>query len=102
MTRVLTVDPLHPERQRIREAASVIRGGGLVAFPTETVYGLGAHALNAAAVARMFEAKGRPTTDPVIVHLASAAQLDTVTQHVPAVARDLAAAFWPGALTLIF
>ena len=73
----------------------------LVAFPTETVYGLGAHALNAAAVARIFEAKGRPPTDPMIVHLAGVEQVEQIAKVVPPAARDLAAAFWPGALTLI-
>jgi L-threonylcarbamoyladenylate synthase len=101
MTRVLTVDPRHPHRERIHEAAVVLREGGLVAFPTETVYGLGANALNAAAVARIFEVKGRPSTDPVIVHLAVSRQLTRVARHLPSVAQDLADAFWPGALTLI-
>jgi L-threonylcarbamoyladenylate synthase len=101
MTRVVVIDPQHPELARIGEVAEVLRKGGLVAFPTETVYGLGAHALNATAVARIFEVKGRPTTDPMIVHLASVDQLDDVAKVVPSAARALAAAFWPGALTLI-
>jgi L-threonylcarbamoyladenylate synthase len=85
----------------VHEAAAVLRRGGLVAFPTETVYGLGAHALNDQAVAKIFAAKGRPSTDPVIVHLADARMLETVARDVPPVAYELAAAFWPGALTLI-
>jgi len=101
MTRVVPIDPQHPDLGRIREVAEVLRDGGLVAFPTETVYGLGAHALNPTAVARIFQAKGRPSTDPMIVHLASVDQLDVVAQVVPTAARELAAAFWPGALTLI-
>jgi L-threonylcarbamoyladenylate synthase len=101
MTRVVTIDPRHPDLDRIREVASLLREGGLIAFPTETVYGLGAHALDAAVVARIFAAKGRPSTDPMIVHLASVEQLETVAREVPPVARQLAAAFWPGALTLI-
>jgi L-threonylcarbamoyladenylate synthase len=101
MTRVVTVDPRHPDLDRIREVATLLREGGLIAFPTETVYGLGAHALDAAAVARIFAAKGRPPTDPMIVHLASVEQLERVARVVPSVARELAAAFWPGALTLI-
>jgi len=101
MTRVVVLDPQHPDPARIREVATVLRDGGLVAFPTETVYGLGAHALNATAVARIFEAKGRPPTDPMIVHLASIDQIDLVAQAVTPAARELAAAFWPGALTLI-
>jgi L-threonylcarbamoyladenylate synthase len=101
VTRVIAVDPDRPDVASIREAAAVLRHGGLVAFPTETVYGLGAHALDVSAVARIFEAKGRPFTDPVIVHLASVEQLATVARDIPTIARDLAAAFWPGALTLI-
>ena len=101
MTRVVIIDPQHPDLALIGAVAEVLRTGGLVAFPTETVYGLGAHALNATAVARIFEAKGRPSTDPMIVHLASVDQLEGVAKEVPAATRALAAAFWPGALTLI-
>jgi L-threonylcarbamoyladenylate synthase len=101
MTRVVVIDPQHPDLARIREVAAVVRAGGLVAFPTETVYGLGAHALNVAAVQRIFEAKGRPPTDPMIVHLAGVDQVEQIAQAVPRAAHDLAAAFWPGALTLI-
>jgi L-threonylcarbamoyladenylate synthase len=101
VTRLITVAPDRPDRGLMREAARVLRAGGLVAFPTETVYGLGAHALDERAVARIFVAKGRPSTDPVIVHLADAAQLDSVALDVPQAARELASAFWPGALTLI-
>jgi L-threonylcarbamoyladenylate synthase len=101
VTRVITVAPDRLDRGLVREAATVLRAGGLVAFPTETVYGLGAHALDERAVARIFAAKGRPSTDPVIVHLADAAQIDSVADHVPKIARELASTFWPGALTLI-
>jgi len=85
----------------IRRAADVIRAGGLVAFPTETVYGLGADALSEPAVARIFEAKERPRGNPLIVHLANAAALDSVAARVPSRARDAAARFWPGPLTLV-
>ena len=100
-TRVATIDPRDPDPRVLAEAASILRGGGLVAFPTETVYGLGAHALEAAAVEDIFRAKGRPPTDPMIVHLAAAAQLPEVARALPPIAQDLADAFWPGALTLI-
>lgn len=100
-TRVLRASPEQPEAAVIAEAAATIRAGKLVAFPTETVYGLGANALDAAAVNRIFAAKGRPAFDPIIVHLADAAQLPTVAVEIPPLARDLAAAFWPGALTLV-
>ena len=85
-------------------AAAIIRAGGLVAFPTETVYGLGANAFDAPAVARIFEAKGRPTFDPLIVHIADRADLSRLfTEHALADPRItlLADAFWPGALTIV-
>ena len=85
----------------IRRGAEVIRAGGLVAFPTETVYGLGADALSGSAVARIFEAKERPRGNPLIVHLAGAAALESVAASVPPRARDVAARFWPGPLTLV-
>ncbi len=82
-------------------AAAALRRGGTVAFPTETVYGLGAHALDPAAVARVFEAKGRPRFDPLIVHLAEAGALASVASAIPSAARELADRFWPGPLTLV-
>ncbi|MEZ4403914.1 MAG: L-threonylcarbamoyladenylate synthase [Kofleriaceae bacterium] len=82
-------------------AIRVLSDGGLVAFPTETVYGLGADASSAAAVARIYRAKGRPTGHPVIVHLASADELPAWTAELSDAARALAARFWPGPLTLI-
>jgi L-threonylcarbamoyladenylate synthase len=100
-TQIIRVDPGSPDAGAIRAAAAVLRRGGLVAFPTETVYGLGANALDAAAVERIFVAKGRPTSDPIIVHIADIAQLDDVAQAIPTLARELANAFWPGPLTLV-
>nr|WP_315251343.1 L-threonylcarbamoyladenylate synthase [uncultured Duganella sp.] len=85
----------------IAEAAAILEQGGLVAFPTETVYGLGADAENPAAVARIYEAKGRPHDHPVIVHVAPGADLDYWVTEVPEQARKLVQAFWPGPLTLI-
>lgn len=82
-------------------AVAVLRAGGLVAFPTETVYGLGADARNVAAVARIFAAKGRPTDHPLIVHLGDARQLAEWARDVPSSAWQLADAFWPGPLTLV-
>ena len=69
MTRVITVDPRHPDPESVAPAAEALQRRELVAFPTETVYGLGVHALDAAAVDRLFQVKGRPATDPVIVHV---------------------------------
>jgi L-threonylcarbamoyladenylate synthase len=85
----------------IRKAAELLRAGGLVAFPTETVYGLGADASSAKAVARLYAVKGRPADHPVIVHFASAEQAFAWAREVPEAARQLAARFWPGPLTLI-
>src|SRR5262245_27800809 len=101
MTDMLRVDPTRPDREAIARAAARLREGGLVAFPTETVYGLGAHALDRDAVRRLFEAKGRPATDPVIVHVDSVDRLGPLVLEVPDVARALATRFWPGPLTLV-
>src|ERR1039458_1717655 len=101
----LVVDPGHLETAEAEEAlgraAEILRAGGLVALPTETVYGLGANALDAAAVERIFEAKQRPAWDPVIVHISDLAMLDGLVGEVPAAARKLMEAFWPGPLTLL-
>jgi L-threonylcarbamoyladenylate synthase len=85
----------------IAHAVEILRAGGVVAFPTETVYGLGADASNCAAVARIYALKGRPSHHPVIVHLGSAAQLEDWALAAPEPARLLARAFWPGPLTLV-
>jgi len=95
-TQVLQATP-----EALTRAAGVIRAGGLVAFPTETVYGLGADALSPAAVARIFEAKERPRGNPLIVHVADAAAIGEVAVRVTDRARDLLALFWPGPLTLV-
>ncbi len=85
----------------IKEAAEVIRSGGLVAFPTETVYGLGANALDANAVQKIFEMKGRPETSPLIVHVASIKMAREVAAEWPPLAEELARQWWPGPLTLV-
>ena len=90
-----------PTPAEIERAVATLRAGGLVAFPTETVYGLGADACNPAAVARIFAAKGRPQDHPLIVHLAGVELLPQWTREIPPAARKLAAVFWPGPLTLI-
>jgi L-threonylcarbamoyladenylate synthase len=100
-TEVIRVDGANPESGAIRRAAGVIRAGGLVAFPTETVYGLGANALDPAAVRRIFEAKGRPATNPVIVHVAAGAQVLNVAAAWPETAARLTERFWPGPLTVV-
>ena len=88
-------------QETLERAAQILRTGGLVALPTETVYGLGANALDAAAVERIFAAKQRPAWDPVIVHVADEATLDGLVRELPVAARKLIAAFWPGPLTLL-
>lgn len=108
-TQRLKVDPdnLHTPQARaaLTEAAAILRGGGLVALPTETVYGLGANALDAAAVERIFAAKQRPSWDPIIVHIAGPVpdnpMLSKIVVDIPASARKLMDAFWPGPLTLL-
>jgi L-threonylcarbamoyladenylate synthase len=87
--------------EALEQAAAILRDGGLVALPTETVYGLGANALDAAAVSRIFQAKQRPAWDPVIVHVADEAMLDGLVEELPDAVRKLMKAFWPGPLTLL-
>jgi len=100
-TQVLRIDAACPEPESIARAADILRRGGLVAFPTETVYGLGANALDAAAVGRIFAAKGRPASNPLIVHVACAADARPLVAGWPEAADQLAARFWPGPLTLV-
>jgi len=101
MTEVLRVDLTNPDPDIIARAAACLRRGGLVAFPTETVYGLGVHALDSAAVLNLFAAKERPANDPLIVHVTSVDDLALLVAEVPATARELAARFWPGPLTIV-
>ncbi|MGC8668567.1 MAG: L-threonylcarbamoyladenylate synthase [Chthonomonadales bacterium] len=100
-TEVLRVDAADPQPEAIERAAAVIREGGLVAFPTETVYGLGADATRPDAVAAIYAAKGRPPTNPIIVHVASVEEAQQVAAQWPQVASRLAQRFWPGPLTLV-
>ncbi|MFN8523222.1 MAG: L-threonylcarbamoyladenylate synthase [Chloroflexota bacterium] len=100
-TIVLTVDPEHPDAGAIERAADVLRSGGLVAFPTETVYGLGASAFDDVAVRRVFAAKERAADDPLIVHVADPSEVARVARRVPSTAQVLMESFWPGALTLV-
>src|SRR5438552_9409999 len=100
-TEVLNLDRDHPAPEMIARAAAILRAGGLVAFPTETVYGLGGNALDAAAVARLFAAKGRPADNPLIVHVPNAAEGSGLAASWPEPAARLAQRFWPGPLTLV-
>ena len=101
-TQVIKVDPKSPEENIIKEAGDIIREGGLVAFPTETVYGLGGDALDPEASKKIYAAKGRPSDNPLIVHIADIEALDRIVTEVPEAARKLAKAWWPGPLTMIF
>lgn len=101
-TKIVKIDPAHPRMEDIREAGRIIREGGLVAFPTETVYGLGGNALDVTASQRIYAAKGRPSDNPLIVHIADIASLLPLVTEIPEAARKLASACWPGPLTMIF
>lgn len=102
MTKILYINNKNPEIELIDFAANVIKAGGLVAFPTETVYGIGANSFNEAAVKKIFIAKGRPQDNPLIVHIAELGQIYDLVEDVPQVAKTLMRKFWPGPLTLIF
>jgi L-threonylcarbamoyladenylate synthase len=101
-TLLLKVDPTNPDAATVQQAADIIASGGLVAFPTETVYGLGADALNGDAVLRLFEAKKRPLDNPPIVHIAAVEEIYPLVLGVPKKAELLMERFWPGPLTLVF
>ncbi len=98
---IITVNPDNINPVSIKEAAEKIKDGGLVAFPTETVYGLGADSMNPKAVAKIFEAKRRPMEDPLIVHIAQKKDLYKLAENIPDTALKLADEFWPGPLTLV-
>src|SRR4051794_16853539 len=100
-TPVLDVSSPLGRASALARAASVLRAGGLVAFPTETVYGLGADALNAGAVTKIFAAKGRPANNPLIVHIAQTNDVRRLASAWPEEAARLAERFWPGPLTLV-
>jgi len=100
-TEIIVVDAVYPAPAVIERAANLLREGEIVVFPTETVYGLGAGAFQPAALERIFAAKGRPFSDPLIVHIADRFDLEQLTTSIPEQAKRLAQAFWPGPLTLI-
>ncbi|WP_027364403.1 L-threonylcarbamoyladenylate synthase [Desulfotruncus alcoholivorax] len=100
-TRLLVVDPRNPEAGLVHAAAEVLREGGLVAFPTETVYGLGANALDSGAVKGIFTAKGRPADNPLIVHINKYQAITEYIKEIPPAVKQLAEHFWPGPLTLV-
>ncbi|MDV4151585.1 L-threonylcarbamoyladenylate synthase [Clostridium sp. AL.422] len=99
-TKISIIKDIDNDIEYLREAACIIYNGGIVAFPTETVYGLGANALNEEAVDKIFKAKGRPQDNPLIVHVASK-NIDNLVEEVPEIAKELIDKFWPGPLTII-
>lgn len=101
ITQIIKVSSENPEYNNIHLAAEILKMGGLVAFPTETVYGLGADAFNEGAVRRVFEAKKRPADNPLIVHISNFEQLMEVTNYLPQTVKILTEAFWPGPLTVV-
>lgn len=101
-TEIIKIDENVIDKEAIKRAGSIISAGGLVAFPTETVYGLGGDALNPASSKRIYEAKGRPSDNPLIVHVTNMEALEKIVLEVPDEARVLASRFWPGPLTMIF
>ncbi len=101
-TEYFIVDKDHPDKEILGQAAALLRQGKLVAFPTETVYGLGADGLNEAAVAAIFQAKGRPSDNPLILHIAQKEEINQLVAHIPANAKILMESYWPGPLTIVF
>ena len=101
-TKIRKIDKNQIDETVIREAGDILKAGGLVAFPTETVYGLGADALKEEAALKTYAAKGRPSDNPLIVHIAEYEDLKKIAVNIPAETDILAAHFWPGPLTMIF
>jgi len=96
------INPENPEAEIIQQAADVIKQGGVIAFPTRCLYGLGADAFNADAVDRIFKIKQRPTEKPILVLIDDPKRLEHLVTHIPDIARDIMKGFWPGKVTLIF
>jgi L-threonylcarbamoyladenylate synthase len=101
MTTILKIDPDKPEAERIDEAVAILKSGGVIAFPTETFYGLGADARNEAAIDKIFGIKGRDFKNPVLVVIGDRGHLDAFAAHIPEKARKLMDRFWPGPLTIV-
>ncbi|WP_425446186.1 L-threonylcarbamoyladenylate synthase [Dethiothermospora halolimnae] len=101
-TKILKIDNENPDKDKIKEAARILKSGGTVAFPTETVYGLGANALNEDSIDKIFNAKGRPQDNPLIVHIADIDQINKLVKNISKRAKTIMEKFWPGPLTVIF
>ena len=101
-TKFLKIDRENPQEEQIAVAAQIVRSGGLVAFPTETVYGLGGNALDPEAAAKIYAAKGRPSDNPLIAHIADREELEQLVSEIPTAAEKLMDLYWPGPMTLVF
>lgn len=101
-TKIISVDELNIVEDQLKEAGNIIKQGGLVAFPTETVYGIGANALDETSIRKIYEAKGRPSDNPLIMHICDESQVAEYVLNISDTAQKLMKAFWPGPLTLIF
>ena len=102
MTDMIKVNPKNPKKEKLKKASKILRNGGTVAFPTETVYGLGANALSKAAVKKVYDAKGRPSDNPMIVHVGCKKQVKKLTRKITKKQKILMDKFWPGPLTIVF
>ncbi|WP_352399525.1 L-threonylcarbamoyladenylate synthase [Anaerotignum sp.] len=101
-TKLIRINPENPEPLLVEEAARILKEGGLVAFPTETVYGLGGNGLDSEACKNIYIAKGRPSDNPLILHISQISELRPIVREIPLAAQKLMDAFWPGPLTMIF
>ena len=102
MSKIVSVNPKNPKTEAIRQAADIIKNGGVVIFPTRYLYGLGADAQNPEAVERVYQIKRRPLTKPLLILVKALASLDRLVQYIPETARQLTDRFWPGDITLVF
>lgn len=101
-TEIININPFFPDARAVTEAARVIKKGGIIAFPTETIYGLGVDARNETAVRRIYEIKNRPAHKPILILIPSQGQLGQFVTEIPPVAEKLMKVYWPGALTIVF
>lgn len=102
MTKIIQIDPERPEPEKIDEAVAILKGGGVIGFPTETFYGLGADARNEAAIKKIFAVKGRDFNNPILVVIGEPGHVDLLAGDIPALARSLMQRFWPGPVTILF
>ena len=100
--RIVRVDPVHPQPEFLAQAAGLIHRGGVVAFPTETFYGLGADALNPQAIKRIYQIKGRDQTKPILILVESSGRIEALVKPFPSMVERLMETFWPGPLTIVF